>query len=94
MRGVWRRAFCFVAVRRPLEGESAVGWLSVDDIPDVGEVVVRLKDSGLPLRFLGLSVHQIATVTGEGDILVRGEQVPRECIEGWLRLPRINRESQ
>lgn len=71
-----------------------MSWLSIDDILDVGEVVVRLKDSGLPVRFLGLSVHQIAIVTGEGDIIVRGELVQREWIEGWMRLPRLNRESR
>lgn len=71
-----------------------MSWLSVDDIPDVGEVVVRMKDTGLPVRFLGLSVHQIAMVTGEGDIIVRGEPVRREWIEGWMRLPRLNRENQ
>lgn len=68
-----------------------MGWRSIDDV-DTGEVVIRLKQRGskLPVSFLGRSVHQIATVTNEGDIYCCGEKIEREWVEGWIELPPPN----
>lgn len=68
-----------------------MGWKSADEIVDSGEVAIRLKQSNdLPVVFLGRSVHQIATVTNEGDVYCLGKKLERKWIEGWIELPPPN----
>lgn len=73
-----------------------MGWIKADAIVDPGEIVVRLKQTcnDLPVQFLGWSVHQIAMVTGEGDIYCRGARIKTEWIEGWIPLPPPNWANQ
>lgn len=79
---------------RQMDGTSR-GWLSADSLPDIGEVVVRLRDGGginLPAKFLGRSAHQIALVT-PSRVYCLDVEIDRGCIAGWMPLPPFYNEN-
>ncbi|UOF81804.1 hypothetical protein [Caudoviricetes sp.] len=67
-------------------------WQSIKSaVPTPGvEIVIRmhptLAQKAMP-RLLGMSVHQIATWDGEGQLRLAGYVVPLEVVEGCLPLP-------
>lgn len=73
-----------------------MGWCRIEELQDgwSGEIVIRLsRHNKIPVIFLGDSVHQIAMVTGGGDVFCKGSKLQPEWIEGWLELPPPNREN-
>lgn len=74
-----------------VKGEKNVSkWRSLNNFPPCGEIILKLKpiiDNKEAAFWLGVSVHQIGTVTGEGDIFCRGKIVRHSRIEGWAPLP-------
>ena len=72
-----------------------MGWLDPTDLLDCGDCVIRLETnvSAHPDKieqafWWGKSVHQIAYVTNEGDVMCCGREIRREAINGWMPLPK------
>ena len=67
-------------------------WKSIKSaVPTPGvEIVIRLHPTLAPKampRLLGMSVHQIATWDGEGQLKLSGYTVPFNVVEGFIPIP-------